>query len=378
MAFLFYTNVKKLLTLLLICFFSASYAQVGTFIKPNNNRGTLLNGVMAAQELYPPIRGTDWTPLRAGALIFDPYDSTTKVFNGATWQAIGANGGSFQLGYDTNFIKAPLNVLSINTKGLNGYNGSINGKDYGLIGDAIYNTSGDLNALSSGADNASKLDALLAQQRDGGKFKGVELFVPAGAYKLPARMGGFRISSNNNTLVGQGQGATIFHFPRTSSLDENAITIGKTSGDADTRLLTRAGLKNATFKTNNTNIINDGLVIDYGEYQTYENLNFEGFYRSAIRMGLWESKFSNITISSSGAGGTATNGVPDYGVIDFDSHSLLPYRDACNNTTFDKLTLSSNYGTHIRASAYANSIVNIKINGLYDETYHGDAGGVDT
>jgi hypothetical protein len=338
-------------------------------------------GVLKARKGFIlPKADTLAAPLETGEIRYDTASQVNYQWTGEMWQPLAA-GGDFTLGYDTNFIKAPLNVLSINTRGLNGYNGHINFKDFGAIGNGVYNTSGDLNALASGTYNDNALNTVFSRQADGGVSKqgGVELTLPVGAYRTHARLGGFNISSHNNILRGQGVGNTILHFERSSDLNESAITFGKSSGDADTRLLRGGGLSGLTLKSDNGHIINDGLVIDYAEYQTYENLNIEGFYRSAIKMGLWESRFNNITIRATGAGQTATNGVPDYGVIDFDSHSSSnPYRDACNNTTFDKITLSGLYGTHIRASTIANTIVNIKINGLYDETYHGDGGGVDT
>jgi hypothetical protein len=338
-------------------------------------------GVLKARKGFIlPKADTLAAPLETGEIRYDTASQVNYQWTGEMWQPLAA-GGDFTLGYDTNFIKAPLNVLSINTKGLNGYNGHINFKDFGAIGNGVYNTSGDLNALASGTYNDNALNTVFSRQADGGVSKqgGVELTLPVGAYRTHAKIGGFNISSHNNILRGQGVGNTILHFERSSDLNESAITFGKSSGDADTRLIRGGGVEDVSIKTNNGNIVNDALTIDYTEYQTYQNLNIEGFYRSALKMGIWESRFNNITIRATGAGQTATNGAPDYGVIDFDSHSASnPYRDACNNTTFDKLTLSGLYGTHIRASAIANTIVNININGLYDETYPGNGGYVDT
>jgi hypothetical protein len=76
----------------------------------------------------------DLTP---GQMMIAP-DKVVYVWDGAKYVTLGSgDGGSFQLGYDTNFIKAPLNVLSINTRGLNNYAGTINVRDYGAKGDGV-------------------------------------------------------------------------------------------------------------------------------------------------------------------------------------------------------------------------------------------------
>lgn len=142
-------------------------------------------------------------------------------------------------------------------------------------------------------------------------------------------------------------------------------------------LLRGGGVSNLTLKTDNKQISSFGIQLEHVEYMHFENLVLENFFKSALMGCFWESNFENLTFRASGADIKSDNGVPDYGVLDFDSHSTSTKRDAPNNTNFTKLTFSSCFGTHIRAAAYANSIVNINIFGLYDETYPFDGGAVD-
>lgn len=274
-----------------------------------------------------------------------------------------ANGGTIYAGNNGTFWEIQNNIL--------------NPEWFGAKGDSVYsNTGGN---ITSGTYNETALTNCLLLQEDGGESKqGGSLFnIPVGIFRLHSQINGFNIATNNTFINGSGSGSSIFHFERSSSTDEIAIVFGRNEGDASGRLLRGGGIKDISLVTNNANIINNGVQLDYVEYVSFENIVLDGFYKKALYGGFWESYFKNIVIRGSGAGITSTSGIPDYGVLDFDSHTTLDFRDACNNTTFDKLTFSSCFGTHIRAVAAENTIVNININGLYDETYNIDAGSVD-
>jgi hypothetical protein len=79
-----------------------------------------------------------------GVRIFLDVTDTThpvlKYYNPLTGNVVvgsGEGGGDFQLGIDTPFLKSINNVLSINTRGLNNYAGTINVRDYGAKGDGV-------------------------------------------------------------------------------------------------------------------------------------------------------------------------------------------------------------------------------------------------
>jgi hypothetical protein len=76
----------------------------------------------------------DLTP---GQMMIAP-DKVVYVWDGAKYVTLGSGeGGDFQLGIDTPFLKSINNVLSINTRGLNNYAGTINVRDYGAKGDGV-------------------------------------------------------------------------------------------------------------------------------------------------------------------------------------------------------------------------------------------------
>jgi hypothetical protein len=111
-------------------------------------------GVLKARKGFIlPKADTLAAPLETGEIRYDTASQVNYQWTGEMWQPLAA-GGDFQLGYDTNFIKAPLNVLSINTKGLNGYNGVVNVKDYGAIGNG---TTDDRAAIQAAFNKAYSL-----------------------------------------------------------------------------------------------------------------------------------------------------------------------------------------------------------------------------
>ncbi len=76
----------------------SSIAQTGTFQKPNNTRGTIVNGIMVEDELYHARKDTMWTPLQPGAEVYweNPGVDTAfwycKQLTGRKWYKISSDG----------------------------------------------------------------------------------------------------------------------------------------------------------------------------------------------------------------------------------------------------------------------------------------------
>lgn len=244
--------------------------------------------------------------------------------------------------------------------------------------DASYNITGDPFKLKSGTMVTNKLRAAFTGPKTSlSAFnEGVQYQFKQGIFPTETGTNGFNINTHNSFIKGEGPGVTTIHFISKQTSGETGFSFSKEAGLTD-RLIRGGGITNLTLRSNNNNIIDFGLQLDYNEYMLLENVNFENFFKSALMGCFWESNFENIVIRNSGAGQKMVDGVPDHGLLDFDSHSKLGNRDACNNSNFSKLTFSSCLGTHIRAVAAANTIVNINIFGLYDETYPHDAGDLD-
>jgi hypothetical protein len=245
--------------------------------------------------------------------------------------------------------------------------------------DVRYNQTGDPNAIKSGTyvteDLRKAIDGL---QSDEGAAKagGSKLKLEAGIYRSKASSKGFTIDQNNSFIEGDGMGTTTIHFEAQNSSNEIGFKYAMPANVPD-RLIRGGGLQNITLKTDNANIVSYGLQIDYAEYMQFKNLSIENFAISALFGCFWESNFENLVFRASGAAQKQIAGVPQWGVLDFDSHSTIGNRDACNNTNFSKITFSSCFGTHIRCVANANTNVNINMYGLYDESYPGEGGDVD-
>jgi len=251
---------------------------------------------------------------------------------------------------------------------------------YAGVGDAVYATSGDPALLVSGTYNDTALTTVLGAFTDApfSRTGGGTLTIKKGNYRYKSKTAGYAVATHNTFLRGEGFGNTIFHFERNADINEKAITFGKLTGDLETRLLKGGGAENLTLFTNNANVLNTALVIDYAEFMTFKSLRIERYYKSAILAGIWESNFYDTTIVACGAGlaDGLVGRIAEQGVLDLDSHTALSYRDACNNTSFFGLNFSSCYGTLIRIVAYANTTVNINFFGLNGESNTQDAGAV--
>jgi hypothetical protein len=249
-----------------------------------------------------------------------------------------------------------------------------------LVADAEYFTNAvdDLNTLRSGTDNTDAFWAMLTALPNGGLFSGRTVPLPAGACRLVNP--GLSLARHNVTLQGQGAGATVLHGQtQPNTLSRPLLTIGRVPDAPASQPLRGGGLKDLTLKTDNTAMLPTGAVLDFVEYQDWENVSLEGFGESGMQGGFWESYFRALTFRNCGFGQTPgpNPDEPAHGVLDFDSQSDAPGRDACNNTTFDKLTFSSCAGTIIRMVALRNSTVNINLNGINAENYYHDAGPAD-
>ena len=107
----------------------------------------------------------------------------------------------------------------------------------------------------------------------------------------------------------------------------------------------------------------------------FEDIIIHGFGKSAFKGSFWEGYFNNVKLEAVGSLQEAdSNGIPITGVIDTDSGSNNQYRDASNNTLFNKLTFSGCGGTHLKLVSFKNTTVNFNINGIYTETYFEDLG----
>lgn len=90
----------RLLFIIAACFIGANaFAQKdtlrGTFLKPNNNRGIIYNGIKPLKELYNPISDTTFVPDQPGAVVMRPDDTAahngiTYIWNGVKWELNGS------------------------------------------------------------------------------------------------------------------------------------------------------------------------------------------------------------------------------------------------------------------------------------------------
>lgn len=248
-------------------------------------------------------------------------------------------------------------------------------------GDVKYGSKNDPNVIAQGSYSHTKFKQLLKQNgqtQNAAKLGGGTLQIQPGLYRLKSVDSGLHIQDNNFFLRGSGIGLSSLHFEASNNIEEFALRYKAPAGNKD-QLIRGGGIENLTIKTDNKYILNYGIQLDYIEYFQLNNVAIENFGKSALMGCFWESNVNNLILRSSGALQTINpeNSYPENGVLDFDSHSISKYRDACNNTNFSKLTFSSCFGTHIRCDAFANTNVNINIFGLYDETYPGDGGQVD-
>ncbi|KFF01519.1 hypothetical protein [Chryseobacterium luteum] len=255
-------------------------------------------------------------------------------------------------------------------------------KLFGAKGDGKYDQA-DKDKLSPlTTDDKDAIGKFIASRKKtnlrGSHYGGSTLYVPFSIYKTS---GSYIINDHFTTICGEGYGASMFHCISESNINDPLITFTRNmvipNGDAYDYLLTGGGLKNFHIKTNNTNIRNFGLMLDYVEYMSFQDTHIEGFGKSAIKGGFWECNFSNIKLTSCGGLQTADIlGNPEYGVIDTSGGDSL-YADASNNTLFSKLTFSSCVGTLLKFTNNKNSTVNMNIVGLYAETYPGDSSNID-
>ncbi len=251
---------------------------------------------------------------------------------------------------------------------------------FGAKANGQYNLSDDTNSLIKGDDDDKAIIDFLINSRNIGlsleKFGATTFYFPTAIYKSS---GSYTIRNNGSIIFGDGSKSTLLHSVNSGENNDTPFIRFKISdkGSTSENLLSGGGLEKISIRTNNANIRNFGLNLVFTEYLTFRDVNIEGFGKSAIKGGFWESYFENIKIGACGALQLAdNNGNPITGVIDTSNDD--PIRpDSSNNTLFNKLTLSSNFGTWLKLTATSSQTVNININGLYAESYYGDAGDVD-
>lgn len=251
---------------------------------------------------------------------------------------------------------------------------------FGAKGDSKYRVNdGDPNELIFGTDDTKSLNDFFKSRKKtenrGNHVGGSSLFFPQSIYKS---YGGHIIDDHNTLLIGDGSGISIIHaISNNTNTNQPLILFGKTTKSSSwDNLLTGGGIERMSLRTNNKDIRNYGVKLDFVEYMTFRDLNMEGFGKSAFLGNFWESYFENIKISASGAlQEVDEKGVPILGLIDTTNPTGI--KNLSNNTLFNKLTFSSCFGTWIKLTASTAQTSNMNIHGFSGETYYGNAGKVD-
>lgn len=254
--------------------------------------------------------------------------------------------------------------------------------NYGAKGNGSYKSKGDINQLEKGEDDLQSIDQFIKSRKKtadvGSHLGGSSLYFPYSVYKVK---NSYLINDHYTEIYGDGAGASIIHALSDGKNTEVPLftfkkgTEGSNSWDG---LLSGGGLKNIQLKTDNSSNQNTALLLDYVEFMKFEDVNFSGFGKSAIKGSFWEGYFKNLKFEDCGTMQLADkNGNPLNGIIDTDSDSNSKFRDASNNSLFEKLTFSSCSGTLLKFTTVKNTTVNLNVSGIYAESYHGDLGKAD-
>lgn len=254
--------------------------------------------------------------------------------------------------------------------------------NYGAKGNATYRSNGDINQLEKGDDDSQSIDQFIKSRKKtadmGSHLGGSSLYFPYSIYKVK---NAYLIDDHYTEITGEGAGASVIHAlsdGKNSDIPIFTFKKGIETSNTWDALLSGGGFKNIQFKTDNSAIRNTAVLLDYVEFMKFEDVNFSGFGNSAIKGNFWEGYFKNLKFEGCGTMQKADkSGNPLNGIIDTDSDSKSKFRDASNNSLFEKLTFSSCTGTLLKFTTVKNTAVNLNVNGLYAESYPGDLGKAD-